>query len=720
MNTISVSLENCYGIRKLKHEFVFTDGCKTFSIYSPNGMMKTSLAKTFDDFSKGQESKDLVFPDRETKRKIEKSEGELRPEEIFVIPSYEKDFHSSKISTLLVNRELRERYEEIHATIDRKKDELLTDLKSYSGLNNEEASKEISKVFMQNQENKLFEALESIKTRIDDKEEDFKDIKYSIIFSERSLAFFRDLGAQENIAEYVGKYNKLIEQSTYFKKGIFNHTQAEEVAKQLDKNGFFKAEHSVLLKDDQNRISTQKDLTQVIENEKNRILENAELQKMFTNLDDKLRKHKELRDLREYLSGHNYILSQLTNVESFKAKVWLSYLRQAEKLYKLLIEAYGDAKKEIEEITKKAQEEKTEWLKVVEIFNQRFYVPFKITVKNKIEVMLGDEIPAISFEFNEQDQTQKIERNDLLNVLSQGEKKALYILNIIFEVEARKNDQQETLFIIDDIADSFDYKNKYAIIEYLRDISKESFFYQVVLTHNFDFHRTISSRLDMPRSNKLNTLKSNDCLQIVVEKYQSNPFNDWRDNLSEPRKLLASIPFVRNLAEFSGDQESYEKLTSFLHVKNDTCSLTLEDLKTIFQKILTSGTDRINEKGKTFMSLLEETSLAIEKENNDNMGLEDKITLAIAIRLLAEQFIIYQEIDANNINKNQTYKLVEKYKEQHPDAKENIETLEKVLLMTPENIHVNSFMYEPIIDMSAHHLINLYSEIKKMASPERE
>lgn len=30
--------------------------------------------------------------------------------------------------------------------------------------------------------------------------------------------------------------------------------------------------------------------------------------------------------------------------------------------------------------------------------------------------------------------------------------------------------------------------------------------------------------------------------------------------------------------------------------------------------------------------------------------------------------------------------------------------------MTPENIHVNSFMYEPIIDMSDAHLRKLFSD----------
>ncbi len=32
--------------------------------------------------------------------------------------------------------------------------------------------------------------------------------------------------------------------------------------------------------------------------------------------------------------------------------------------------------------------------------------------------------------------------------------------------------------------------------------------------------------------------------------------------------------------------------------------------------------------------------------------------------------------------------------------------------MTPENIHLNAFMYEPIVDMSDHHLKKLYAEVE--------
>jgi hypothetical protein len=44
MNRVTVSLANCYGIRKLQHEFDFSQR-KAYAIYAPNGSMKSSLAR---------------------------------------------------------------------------------------------------------------------------------------------------------------------------------------------------------------------------------------------------------------------------------------------------------------------------------------------------------------------------------------------------------------------------------------------------------------------------------------------------------------------------------------------------------------------------------------------------------------------------------------------------------------------------------------------------
>ena len=34
--------------------------------------------------------------------------------------------------------------------------------------------------------------------------------------------------------------------------------------------------------------------------------------------------------------------------------------------------------------------------------------------------------------------------------------------------------------------------------------------------------------------------------------------------------------------------------------------------------------------------------------------------------------------------------------------------------MTPENIHLNSFMYEPILDLSDYHLRDLYQKLENI------
>ena len=57
-------------------------------------------------------------------------------------------------------------------------------------------------------------------------------------------------------------------------------------------------------------------------------------------------------------------------------------------------------------------------------------------------------------------------KDALLPSLSMGEKRAMYLLYILFDLErirVQASAGQKHLIITDDIADSFDYKNKYRI-----------------------------------------------------------------------------------------------------------------------------------------------------------------------------------------------------------------------------------------------------------------
>jgi hypothetical protein len=707
---LNIKLKNCYGIPSLNKEFDFSKK-NVFSIYASNGTMKTSLAKTFMDLSIGKDSKDEIYPERHTTREINKNNSVLEKNEILVIKPYDQSYKSDNISTLLVNQELKKQFDKEYEETQKEKDNFLKSIQGLSGLKPQEIETEICDVFIHGEKNKFFEALKRIEEEIlDDEESAYQDIKYNEIFNDKTKAAIENSDFLSNIDNYVKKYNELLENSNFFKKGVFNHTQASDVASQLDKNGFFKAEHSVVLNGKEELIKSKDDLEKIITEEKNSILQDKKLKAEFEKLDKILKRNADIKDFREYLSNNPQIVSELSNPSSFKAKLWKSYFKQDKNAFINLLSKYATSKETIKAIRDQAQKEKGDWYKVIDDFNNKFFVPFSLHVSNQVDVILSNELPQIKFKFEDID----VEEGKLLQILSQGEKRALYILNILFEVEVKKKVDSDCLFIIDDIADSFDYKNKYAIIEYLKEISEIDKFNLIILTHNFDFHRSVCSRLDMERENKLNVIKSNYEIKLIEEIYQNNPLNYWRENLNSPKILLASIPMVRNLFEYSGQAISYNAMTSFLHIKTDTKTLTIQNLvdfyKLVFDNKVTNKVDNLDAIFYDF--LIQECD-----QINDDEKLESKIVLSIAIRLKAEEFMITKINDSEfvgNINKHQTFKLFEKYKDLFPAENEkiNIKILERVNLMTPENIHLNSFMYEPILDMSSEELKTLYNEIK--------
>jgi hypothetical protein len=304
-----------------------------------------------------------------------------------------------------------------------------------------------------------------------------------------------------------------------------------------------------------------------------------------------------------------------------------------------------------------------------------------------------------------------------MQALSSGEKRALYILNIIFEVRARKEENQDTLFIVDDIADSFDYKNKYAIIEYLKDISEETNFKQIILTHNFDFFRTIQSRF-IKYSNCFMVEKTSNEVKIVPAANIKNPFKYFMDHLDDDSKLIASIPFARNIVEYTNDNSNtdYLKLTSLLHIKSDTDSILKSDLELIYKRIFPTLSLTFSNPSKKVIDLIFELANAC-LSSAECINLENKIILSIAIRLKAEQYMLSKLTDKSEPIGNQTKVFFDRFKvEFNPlgTYQETIKLLDQVNLMTPENIHLNSFMYEPILDMSDEHLKKLYTDVSAL------
>ena len=267
----------------------------------------------------------------------------------------------------------------------------------------------------------------------------------------------------------------------------------------------------------------------------------------------------------------------------------------------------------------------------------------------------------------------------------------------------------------------------------------------LILSHNFDFYRTISSRLGLDRQNRLCAKSNKSNIVLEVEKYQNQPFISWKTNPNK-KNIIALIPFIRNLIEYGKDfkikpkrfkiEKDFDFLTMLLHQKAYTSKISFKNLKKIYKTYL--GIEKFNDDVDLNESVISALYKICDNLSTTDVELENKILLAMAIRHKAEEFMIDElntftgnitwqtKQKSNSITKgssneflanikdktNQTRVLINAYKQFGKDSA--ISTLENVGIMTPENIHINSFMYEPIMDMDILELTNLYNNVKNL------
>lgn len=725
MDRVKIDLKHCYGIKTLKHEFDFTKGAPVYAIYAPNGSMKSSLAQTFKDAATGGTPIDRIFPSRATQCGIIDEVGApIAGGRILVFGPYdEKQGVSEKTSTLLVSAPLREKHEKMRKEIEAARTVLSAALKKQAGTK-ADIEVEISNAIMR-RPNAYEAALERIRGEIaKETETPFADVRYDAIFNEAVLRAIASSDLAKLIQAYTEQYNSLLEKSVFFKKGTFDYYNASEIAKSLANHGFFKAKHTVRLRGmaEAKEIVDRKELETLIEEEKASILADPNLRKTFDDIFKKLHANASVRDFAQYVSqpSNEPILSRLDNVEAFRQDVFQSYIKANESAYLDLMAKVDAARTQEEELRVAALAEKTRWQEVIDLFNGRFVVPFKLEASNAVDVILGRQpVPELGFKYVDGKDEATLQKDKLLAALSTGEKKAYYILNVMFEVETRRQLNEETLVIVDDIADSFDYQNKYAIIQYLIDMKDSGNFKQIVMTHNFDFFRTISSRL-VGYGHCLMVEKSDAGVILQPAEAINNIFaNDWKINFfKDDKKKLASIPFLRNLVEFTRGKEDSDfiHLTSMLHWKADTAALTVSDLDGYYQKIC--GGTEVSPGGQRLIINVIEKSADACLTAPAGMNFENKVVLAIAVRMRAEKFMAEQINDSAliaKIRENQTYGLLSAFRKKKLGSPAILAVLDRVSLVTPENIHLNSFMYEPIIDMSDQELRRLWKDTKALA-----
>ncbi|MBR4327011.1 MAG: hypothetical protein IKP73_15960, partial [Bacteroidales bacterium] len=474
---LSIKLKNCFGISKLEKEFDFKNNINSVLIYAPNGTMKSSFAKTMLYLSKQDlpESKrpqtpcDLLDDTKTAVYEVKFDGVDISPENIYVMNGDEEIKDSSeKISTMLASRDLKQEYDRVYQSLDAEKKEFLRILKDVSHSSN--CEEELVNTFKEDETDDLFSVLNRIKEELEQNYPNF-GFKYNDIFDNKkdTVKIFLD----KNISllnEYITRYNNLISQSDFFSndsRGAFGTYQAELIIKALGGNGFFHARHKLSLSRQNgiSEITSKEDLENAYNQEIKKIAADNSLQKTLQKFDKAIGANEVLRVFKETITQKPHLIPFLNDYEKFRKETWYGYLHSIMDSVQSLLNSFELKKAELTEIRRRANEEKNTWKEIIKLYNNRFFVPFEAVLKNQDDVIVKEKTPVVRFKYK--NKSKSYEKEQILKVLSKGEQRALFILQFLFEIECRKKrTENNQLIVLDDISDSFDYKNKYAIIEY--------------------------------------------------------------------------------------------------------------------------------------------------------------------------------------------------------------------------------------------------------------
>lgn len=712
--TLKIKFQNCFGIGELEHEFKFTTRERAQLIYAPNGTMKSSFANIFELVSQDKigQVADRIFLEKPTICEITINDNLIDKDEVVVVNA-ETITSQNSITKFIARTELKNRYDEIYNELLDEKAKFMVYLKRQS--RSSDCEGELKAVY--NEGETFFEYLHRIEKDLSNTLEEYS-FKYNDIFDKgNKVKVF--LESNKNLLDdYLQRYTQLLEHSKFFNKSSnsFGTVQASNLLNSLSDNSFFDAGHQINLQSN-DIIVSRKELADLIQEEVDQILKDADLLKKFDKVDKALGKNAELKAFKTLLENDQTLLVELKDYEGFRNKIWLSHISVLEKETRLILDIYKSRKAELLQIIGRANDDVEKWNTTIEIFNSRFYVPFTISLQNQSDIILKNDIPKLIFTYK----GNIIPNNDeklLLEVLSRGESRAYYILRFLFEIESRIEDNSNLLIVFDDVADSFDYKNKYAIIEYIKDLLDQPNVNAVILTHNFDFYRTVAKRLSIKPTSFMASKCNQGIVKINKGKYFEDVFkNIFVKNYNNEKFFIGLIPFVRNLFEYLANDEAYNFLTSCLHIKSNTKSITADEVHKYLKKVILDKAEiNLEFKNKKIIDIVFDEAEKITAFFTDHsIDLEDKLIVSIACRLKAELYMIDQiSIDElNNINKDQTQKLYQLCKEKGVDPI-TLKLLNRVNLITPEHIHVNSFMFEPLVDMSMNHLVDLYKDISAL------
>lgn len=686
--------ENCFGIKKM--EIDYKDCLYQNSIYSSNGIFKTSFAKVFKCIGNGEiESiKDRICEKKSKIELLDENDNIINLSELknrIIVFSRELEENDQKIlenkdiAKLAISNEQKARYQEIENTIydiENKLNSICLEAKI-----KEEELLEVLGINSSNIVSNLKElcGLFSTYKEIDISNIDIKKINKKPYIQIDSEEFKKD------ISSYIEIVNDCM-QNSGFDEG-FNILNYKELMNELKKTDYISKEKGRGLIFKNNQYYDFAKFEESVEDEIKKINSDKEVISRSKKLVKDLGESQEAVLIqRNIINDNNYLKA----VVSGRKNILLNYLNKKGFDFDRNTTIINDIYDKYIDLVKDINESKNEFENAKEIFVERFKPIFEIEIQNLESSLSGVSLPTIVFK-HKSNINKSMKENEIKEILSSGEKTTLRIIGFIAEYLTKK--EEDIIIILDDVIETFDYSNRYAFIEYIKEIVDEDKCV-IILTHNFDFYRTL--KIKVGNLDNLSVYRKQD---ETVKLYKPGHINiEEVVNTNNINSFISSIPFVREAQKIIGADTT--KLVKCLHYQKETKTITFNEIYSEF-----NSKGKIEYGEELYFDKLLELAKKISNSQLDNYDIKNKTILSIACRLLIEEKIVGNDFSKlDGIGLNQTSQLRERNKDKF--GKEFLQILDRVLLSTADYIHVNSFMYEPLIDIDSNYLQALYKDIE--------
>ena len=202
---MKITLKNCYGIKELDNLKIDFSNCNKALIYAPNGVMKSSLAKVFEDISRGLKTTDRIFDNLKTSYFLNFGSKNFtydsqiatnvpKSPNIYVVNSFTDTFEFTResVATLLADEKTRKQYDSIIILFSTDIRTIEERLRELSGLTKNQIKQKIIEDLELSNTNDWPDIIEKIKDLFPTNMNYtfWKDCKYSILFSDKAISLY--------------------------------------------------------------------------------------------------------------------------------------------------------------------------------------------------------------------------------------------------------------------------------------------------------------------------------------------------------------------------------------------------------------------------------------------------------------------------------------------------------------------------------------------------